>query len=282
MKTAKSLLQNGVLAILTLAVVVSLTNCKKSTQEEGEKADKEKKEKISKQEVKKQVGEVVYPIPTTYEITKKLNEIGAGFIIGISNDVENVDKYVAEQKQALNLGVYSADLSYTSTYGMKQYTMSYMDVTKKMIKELGITGAFSVDFYDKVQKNLDNKEKLIDLVSNSFYETYEYMNKKGKEELSLLVVAGSWIEAMYITTHISETTYHNKEIVALIENQQETLKDLVDLLKPHKKKESIKNILEGLQPIMDTYNNLDEKGFTKKQVMTIQKEIANVRNEIIS
>ena len=228
------------------------------------------------------MGEVVYPIPTTYEITKKLNKIGAGFIIGISNDVENVDKYVAEEKQALNLGVYSADLSYTSTYGMKQYTMSYMDVTKKLIRELGITGAFSVDFYEKVQENLDNKKKLIDLVSNSFYETYEYMNKKGNEELSLLVVAGSWIEAMYITTHISETTYHNKEIVALIENQEETLKDLFEILKPHKEKEAIKNILNGLQPIMDTYENLEEDGFTKKQVLTIQKEIAKVRNEIIS
>ncbi|MGM0497577.1 MAG: hypothetical protein ACQESJ_06640 [Bacteroidota bacterium] len=281
MKTTKQILRSGTLAILSLAVVFALTNCKKS-QKEGEDKTSEKKEKISKEEVKKQVEEVVYPIPTTFDITKKLNEIGAGFIIGISNDVENVDKYVAEDKQAMNLGVYSADLSYTSAYGMKQYTKDYMDVTKKMIQELGISGAFSVDFYDKVEKNLDNKEKLIDLISDSFYDTYEYMNKKDKEELSLLVVAGSWIEAMYITTHISETTYHNKEIVKLIENQEETLNDLLDEIKSYKEYEAINQIIEGLKPIKDTYENLDEDGFNKEQVMKIQKEIAELRNDLIS
>jgi len=281
MKTTKKFLRSGMLAILSLAVVFALTNCKKSTKE-GKDKTSEKSEKISKEEVKKQVEEIVYPIPTTFDITKKLNEIGAGFIIGISNDVENADKYVAEDKQAMNLGVYSADLSYTSAYGMKQYTKDYMSVTKNLIQELGIAGAFSVDFYNKVEKNLDNKEKLIDLISDSFYDTYEYMNKKGKEELSLLVVAGSWIEAMYITTHISETTYHNKEIVKLIENQEETLSDLLEAIKPHKDHESINKIIKGLTPIKNTYKNLDEDGFTKEQVMKIQTRIAKLRNDLIS
>ncbi len=281
MKTIKPFLRSGMLAILSLAVVFALTDCKKSTKE-GEDKTSEKSEKISKEDVKKQVEEVVYPIPTTFDITKKLNEIGAGFIIGISNDVENVDKYVAEDKQAMNLGVYSADLSYTSAYGMKQYTKDYMNVTKTLIQELGITGAFSVDFYDKVEKNLDNKEKLVSLISDSFYDTYEYMNKKGKDELSLLVVAGSWIEAMYITTHISETTYHNKEIVKLIENQEETLNDLLEAIKPHKEHESINKIIEGLTPIKNTYKNLDKDGFNKEQVMKIQTQTAKLRNDIIS
>ena len=281
MKTTKKILKSGTLAILGLAVVFALTNCKKS-QKEGKDTETEKKEKISKEEVKKQVEEVVYPIPTTYDITKKLNEIGAGFIIGISNDVENADKYVAEDKQAVNLGVYSADLSYTSAYGMKQYTKDYMDVTKNLIQELGISGAFSVDFYNKIEKNLDNKEKLIDLISDSFYDTYEYMNKKGKDELSLLVVAGSWIEAMYITTHISETTYHNKEIVKLIENQEETLNDLLEAIKPYKEHEAINKVIKGLNPIKNTYENLDKEGFNKNQVMKIQNQIAKLRNDLIS
>ena len=281
MKTIKNFAKNGILAILTLAVMFSLSNCKKTTKE---KADKEtdKKEKISKKEVQKQVEEIVYPIPSTYEITDKLNEIGAGFIIGISNDVENVDKYVTEDKQAMNMGIYSADLSYASTYGMKQYTMDYMDVTKKLIQELGISGAFSVDFYDKIQENLDNKDKLTKLISDSFYDTYKYMYKKEKEELAMLVVAGSWVEAMYITTHISETTYHNKEIVQLIENQEKTLKDLLEAIKPYKENASIKEIIEGLKPIEATYKNLDKDGFNKKQVMKIQNKIGELRNNLIS
>jgi transposase-like protein len=108
------------------------------------------------------------------------------------------------------------------------------------------------------------------------------MYKKEKEELAMLVVAGSWIEAMYITTHISETTYHNKEIVQLIENQEKTLKDLLEAIKPYKENTSIKKIIEGLKPIEATYKNLDKDGFNKKQVMKIQNKIGELRNNLIS
>ncbi len=279
MKTI-GLFKNGFMAILTLAVVFSLSSCKQGTKKDT-KQEKEQ-EKISKQELKKEVEEVVYPIPTSYEITEKLNKTGASFIIGISNDVENADKYVTEEKQALNLGVYSADLSYTSAYNMKQYTMDYMDVTRNLIKELGITGAFSADFYDKVKKNFDNKDKLTKLITDSFYDTYKHMNKKGKEELSLMVVAGSWIEAMYITTHISENTYHNKEIVQLIADQEKTLTKLLDILKPNKENETINKIINDLKPIKAVYDKKKEEGFTENQVMTIQNEVASLRESLIS
>jgi len=280
MKTI-SILKNGFVATLTLAILFSFSSCKK-TEKDQQSDDQEKTEKLSEKEVKKEVRDVVYPIPNSYRITNTLNEIGASFIIGISNEFENVDKYVTEEKQALNLGVYSTDITYTSTYNMKQYTMNYMDVNKKLVKELGITGAFTPDFFEQVQANFDNKEKLSELISNSFYDTYEHMVKKGKDELALMVVAGSWIEAMYITTHISENTYHNKQVVDLIAEQENTLNKLFEILKPHKEDETIKKILDGLQPIKNVYDNRKETGFTEEQVKTIQEEIATLRNDIIS
>jgi hypothetical protein len=280
MKTI-SLFKNGILAILAVAVMFSFSSCKKSDKDQKAKEGK-KTEKLSKKEVEKEVKDVVYPIPNSYEITETLNKIGASFIIGISNEFDNVDKYVTEEKQALNLGVYSTDISYTSTYNMKQYTMNYMDVNKKLVQELGITGAFTPDFFDKVQKNFDNKDKLTDLITNSFYDTYEHMKNKGKDELAMMVVAGSWIEAMFLTTHISENTYHNKKIVDLIADQEKTLNKLLDLLKPHKENETIMKIINELKPIKNIYDNRTEEGFTKNQVMTIQKKIADLRNDIIS
>jgi hypothetical protein len=276
------LFRNGILAMLTIAVMFSFSSCKKTSDQQEETKEKKKTEKLSKKEVRQEVKDVVYPIPTSYEITEKLNEIGASFIIGISNDYENVDNYVTEEKQALNLGVYSADLSYTSTYNMKQYTMSYMDANKKLVKELGITGAFTPDFFEKVQENFDNKDKLTDLIANSFYDTYEHMKNKGKDELALMVVAGSWIEAMYITTHISENTYHNKEIVKLIANQEETLNKLLDILKVQKENQTINGLINELETIKAIYDKKSEEGFTEKQVLDIQNKVAKTRDNIIS
>lgn len=279
MKTTINL-SNTFWAIITMAVLFSFSSCKQAPKDDkGEK--QEKSEQMSKKDIREDVEEVVYPIPTSIEITEKLNKTGASFIIGISNDAENVDQYVTEDKQALNLGVYSADLSYASTYNMKQYTMNYMDVNRKLVRELGITGAFTSDFYDKVKENFDNKDKLVELISNSFYDTYEHMHDKGNEELAMLVVAGSWIEAMYITTHISENTYHNKEIVKLIADQEKTLGKLLKVLKPFEENGAINKIINDLNPIKEIYDKKPEDGFTEKQVLSIQEKIASVRNDII-
>ncbi|MFP4526396.1 MAG: hypothetical protein ACLFNL_08400 [Bacteroidales bacterium] len=279
MKTTMNL-SNTFWVIMTIAVLFSFSSCKQASEDEkGEK--QEKSEQMSKKEIREDVEEVVYPIPTSIEITEKLNKTGASFIIGISNDAENVDQYVTEDKQALNLGVYSADLSYTSTYNMKQYTMNYMDANRKLVRELGITGAFTSDFHDQVKENFDNKDKLVELISNSFYDTYEHMHDKGKEELAMMVVAGSWIEAMYITTHISENTYHNKEIVKLIADQEKTLNKLLEVLEPFKDNGAINKIIDDLDPIKEIYDNKPEDGFKEKQVLSIQEKIASVRNDVI-
>ena len=193
------------MAVMVIALAFSITSCKKTQKETGEQK-KAEKEEITKAEIKEKVSEVVYPLPSTFNITETLNRIGASFIISLTNDVENVDQYVTEDKQALNLGVYSTDLSYATTYNMKQYIMDYMEVNRNLVNELGITGAYSPELIERVKEQFNNKDQMVDIITNSFYNTYEFMKKQGKEELAMMIVAGSWIEAMYITTHISENT----------------------------------------------------------------------------
>ena len=270
------------MAVLVIAIGFSFNGCKQAQKDEESGTEQTKEEKITKSDIKEDVSEVVYPLPSNFEITETLNKIGASFIISLTNDIENVNKYVTEEKQALNLGVYSADLSYATTYNMKQYTMDYMDVSKQLVNELGITGAYSPEFIEQIKANFDNKDQLVDMVTNSFYNTYKFMRQQGKEELSKMVVAGTWIEAMYITTHVSENTYHNKKIVDLIRDQEKTLKKLIDLLKPSSDNASIQKVLEDLKPIYQVYQNRSEDGFTQKQVEQLKELSGEIRNQIIS
>ena len=259
---------------LLVAFVVS---CKGPTGEE-----KPAEAKLSKEEVEMKVREVVYPLPSTYEVTEMLNEIEASYILGLTNDLDNAEKYFTDKKQALNLGIYSADLSYASTYNMKQQTLDFMDVSQDLVKELRITGAFSSNFVEKVENNVDNKEVLIDLITTSFYDTYEYLVKNNKEDLSLLVITGSWVEALYITAHISETTYENPKIVQIIMEQKKSLAKLIELLKPHNEHETIQELLEQLKPILEIYHEVGDSSISKRQLNEIVSRISKVRADIIS
>jgi len=280
MKTLKSFIRKITLVLLSGVLIVTLFSCS------GSKKDKSASEtrsesKLDKEEVKKKVGEVIYPLPTAFEVTEMINDIEASYIIGLTNETSNVDKYFTDKDQAINLGVYSADLSYASTYNMKQEVMNYMEAVESLVIELGITGAFSIDFVEKVEDNLDNKDELVDLITQSFYNTYEYLVKNDREDLSLLVLAGTWVEAMYISCNISETVYHNPDLVKVIMHQKSSLNKLIDLLAPHNQHESVQSILSDLKPIKDVYDNVSETGITEEQLEAIIEQTNQVRNKII-
>jgi len=263
---------------ITGIVVIALTNC---TGKNSQPADASGA-KINKEELEKTVRDVVYPLPTSFEVINMINKIEASYVIGITNPVANVDKYFTDKDQALNLGVYSADLSYASTYNMKQDVMNFMDASQELVVQLDITNAFSKDFVDKVELNIDNKDTLTSLISNSFYDTYTYLVKNNKEDLSLLVLAGSWVEAMYISCNITETVYNNPELVNVILHQKNSLEKLINLLIPHNNHETIKSILNELKPIKDVYDSIDEKGITQSQLEQIVKQTEELRKRITS
>ncbi|HSH50309.1 MAG TPA: hypothetical protein VK982_01155 [Bacteroidales bacterium] len=280
MKTLKPFVQKIFLILISGILIFTLANCKDG--KDGRTTENTKDKKLKRKEVEKTVREVVYPLPTAFEVTEMINKIEASYILGLTNEKENVDKYFTDKDQALNLGVFSADLSYASTYHMKQDVMNYMEASEYLIKELSITGAFDRDFIDKVEANINNKDELIDLITTSFYDTYKYLVKNNKEDLSLLVLTGSWIEAMYISCNISEIVYNNPELVKIILHQKTSLNKLLELLNEHKSHETINSLIQELNPIKKVYDSIEDTGITEKQLNQIIEQTNILRTQIIS
>jgi len=93
-----------------------------------------------------------------------INKAGASFIIGICNPIDNVGKYMTEKTKAINLGIYGADLAYSTTYQMKQETMNFLKVCRQLVEELNINAGFTPELAINVEKNIDNKDSLINIL----------------------------------------------------------------------------------------------------------------------
>jgi hypothetical protein len=223
-----------------------------------------------------------YPIPTSFEVVKMLNKAGASYIISLNNPVENVDKYFTEKSKALNLGVYGANLSYASTYQMKQETMNYLNVSKKLIDDLQISTAFNMQFAQRVEQNIDNKDSLIHIISNSFYDTYQFLTNQGKDNLSLLVMAGSWIEGVYITSQIAIISKDNSDFLKILADQYEPLNTLLDLMEPASSDEAISEVANMLKPLSEVYKEFTGETITNDQFETINNLISKIRSQIIN
>ena len=76
-------------------------------------------------EVVEEGNEVYYQIPSPDEMFGFIKESGLEFNGELLNPIQNVDNYTDPKMQALNFGIYSADLAYTAAFEEFNETTNY-------------------------------------------------------------------------------------------------------------------------------------------------------------
>jgi hypothetical protein len=191
---------------------------------------------------------VFYSIPSPIETTSLLKGAGAKYSASYLNPIENISKYSTAASRALNLGVYGSDLSFTSIFDQTQESMLYLRCTNKLATSLGISGAFDDKTTARIEANLENRDSLLTIISDSYWNADSYLKENGQPGVSALIIAGGWIEGLYIATQIANAT-KNEDIATRIGEQKLSLDNLVALL------ETYKTTNPGIN---DTYNQLME------------------------
>ncbi|MGZ4033297.1 MAG: hypothetical protein ACXVPU_06630 [Bacteroidia bacterium] len=176
---------------------------------------------------------VFYSIPSPVETTTLLKAAGAKYNPKFLNPIENVSKYSSVASKALNLGIYGSDLSFTSIFDKTQESMLYLRCTNTLATGLGISGAFDEKTTSRIEANMENRDSLLSIISDSYWSADAYLKDNGQPGVSALIVAGGWIEGLYIATQIANTT-QNKDIITRIGEQKLSLDNLVALLDSYK------------------------------------------------
>ncbi len=258
--------------ILAVIAMIVLYSCNFSQQNST---------KVTKSEIEQDVKDLVYPMPTAFEVTEMLNRIGAAYILTLSNDPSKASNYLTERKQALNLGIYGADLSYASTYRQKQATMDFLNASKKLIEELDLNAAMNPELLDKIENSNDDKDVLVKLITNTFYDTYAYLNKTGRPGVAAIVLTGTWVEGLYIATHISEDTFNDKEMVKIVMDQKESLAKMHEILDKNTANSDVAEIITTIAPIKAIFDSIDGS-ISESQLISITEKIRTIRDQFIN
>ncbi len=221
-----------------------------------------------------------YPVPDSYEVTRLIYDAGVGYNLHISNGPEKAGDYITQRDKVLNLGVYAADLCYATTYMMKQGTMNYLEASKTLIDDLGISTTFNITYADRIEDNIDNRDSLIAIVSESFEDTWAYMVENEQDIMARLVVCGSWIEGIYLTTKVAATAEDNTAFLQALAKQKSSLEKLVELLDPVKNVEEVTDIYSALTNLKTVYKEVGET-LTKDQLEAISEKIDALRSSIV-
>lgn len=259
------------------ALLIVLWSCNTSKQKQTDSSESSDVKSTKETVIEDLSG---YPIPTSFEITQLIYEAGAPYILPLSNDPEKASSYITKKDQALNLGVYGADLCYASTYMMKQGTMLFLEASKTLLDEMGVSTAFNADYATRVENSLDDRDSLIMIVSESFYDTWKYLVGNKQDVLARLVVCGSWIEGIYIAANIAQTSKEPAAFLQILAKQKGSLNKIIATLEPIKDKEEVKDVIKGLYALQGIYEGVGDT-LTEEQLENLFEQIESLRSAIV-
>jgi uncharacterized membrane-anchored protein YhcB (DUF1043 family) len=266
----------GVILSLLILSFTFLTSCKDRTA--GRQKKKAEMEQVKT--IKNQIETKVYPLPTSAEVIKMLTELEVGYIIGISNPVENTKKYFSSTTRAINLGVYGADLSYATLYNIQQEVIDYLNAIRSLSNELNMSKIYNEDLYDKIKKNFDNRDELVKILTSAFNDTYAYLSENDQQPLALLVVGGAWVEGMYLTTHVSEAAYQVAGISRVLLEQKKSFELFLEITKPYSTDPIVSDFVKLLDPVKKVYEGIGTS-LTEQNIKDITKVIVGVRDQVV-
>ena len=219
------------------------------------------------------------PIITSYEMINLLNESGAGYIFDITNPADNIENYISYKQKAINLGIYTADLTYTSTYQKKDETSNYLDNFVELVNDLEIT-TLNQSFFESVQNNLDNKDSLVQIIRNAQSDTYKFLNDTGKDALALYAIIGSYVEGLYLIGTTINFAENKEPLFKILLKNRKVLVLLIATLDSYEGDGDFGDLKSSLKNINDLFNKV-EADKNKENVQKLKDEIIKFRNSLV-
>lgn len=218
--------------------------------------------------------QIFYSLPSPLETAMLIKRAGATFNPEILNPLENASSYVTSKSMALNLGIYSTDLSYASLFDQTQYAIKYMTAARKMVDGLGITDAITNETIERLQENINHRDVIMDIISEAFMNSSSFLKENDRSAISAMVLIGGWIEGIYIATKLVDKSDFNKGgLIDRIVDQKLSLVNVIKLLEENKEDDDINDILTLIYDLKSAYDRIQ---LTTTPIKTEQEENSNV------
>ena len=200
----------------------------------------------------------VFSIPSPVQTSMLIKQLNLPFYSDVLNNPENISGYSTKASQALNLGVYGTDLGYCALYSESAYSLKYLSAVQKLSEKLGLSGAFDKSFMKRFEGHLSNQDTLMTLVSEAFKKGDMFLKNANRKSDAALILAGGWIESMYISSEINIKKAAPR-IVERIGEQQWTLVSIIDILSEYNTKGANDELIRDLEDLQFYFDKIESK-----------------------
>jgi hypothetical protein len=246
-------------SLIILGIVATFPRCKScnkeaANQDANVEVDNEIMNDIS------QAKKIFYSLPSPLETAMLIKTAGATYNEKLLNPLSNVSSYTTNKSMALNLGIYTTDLSFASLFDQTQTSINYMQAAKKMADGLGILDAIDNNTIQKLEENINNRDVIMDIISETFMSSSSFLKENDRTSVAAVVLVGGWVEGLYIATQLVDPNNikHNK-LVERIVDQKLSFDIMLKLLDENKSNPDVASLIAEMNDLKKVFDKIEIK-----------------------
>jgi hypothetical protein len=201
--------------------------------------------------------DISYVLPSPVQVADIFKKAGLRYYSGITNNTSNIAAYKtgSSLSKALNLGVYSADLSYCVLNKQSQESKNYFKVCKDLAADLGLAKAFEIkDAAQRLDRNINSQDSLAVILADIQMETDNLLSESNQEYISVVSFTGAWIESMYIGIQV-HSKEKNMAIASELVQQMSIAENVIKALKAYASRDAgINDLVQKMASLNEIYN----------------------------
>lgn len=202
---------------------------------------------------------IFYSLPSPLETALLIKTANASYDESLMNPVSNADDYNTNMELALNMGIYSTDLSYASFFNQTQATLNYIEAAKKMADGLEILDAIDEQTIERLEENLNNRDVIIDIISETLLNSTSFLEDRGLQATSAIILVGGWVEGLYIATNLvpEGVDLDTNPLVERIVDQKLSMDIVINLLENNKESIEVQTLLDDIKELKKIYDKIE-------------------------
>lgn len=204
---------------------------------------------------------IFFSLPSPADMASIIKDNGYTFDASRLNAAENSDKYTTEFDQAINLGVYGADLAYASIFDQRQVGRDQFAAVKKLAEQLKVESALSGGIIERIDANRENKDSVLFIVSDAYAELNDRLKNNNRFDVAAIIIIGGWVESLHLACQFASGD-NRPELRQRVAEQKYVLKDILEYLgkfQDKKRIEAIQADMNALNTIFDKVNAIEGK-----------------------
>lgn len=201
------------------------------------------------------IDDMVQNISSAVETAALIKGLKVPFNKDYLASTKSSDNYSTNFSKALGLGMYGCDLGYLNMYQKTSLVIDYISTIKTLADGIQVGQFFDFTTLKRLATNNENVDSLIYLSQQNFNKIDSYLRETNRSNLSVVIIAGVWIEGLYLCTRVAQDINNNK-INETIGEQKEILNILLPVLSVYKQDPNINRLIKDIEDIKKLYSEV--------------------------